>query len=70
MLVAIVAYSRYGAWLRKDASFSTFGLFGIVSMDWLSLGIAVVFNIFISVVIVEIMMYRIKKVPISLGVLQ
>lgn len=70
MLFAIAAYSRYGAWLRKDASFSTFGLLGIVSMDWLSLGIAVVFNIFISVVIVEIMMYRIKKVPISLGVLQ
>lgn len=70
ILFVITAYSRYGNWIRKDALFSTFGLFGLINIDWLSLLVVIVFDIIIGIIIVEIMLFRIKKVPISLGVLQ
>lgn len=70
VLFTITAYSRYGTWRRKDASFSTFGLFGVIGMDWMALLAVLFFDIIIGVIIVEIMLWRIKKVPISLGVLQ
>ena len=70
VLFIITAYSRYGTWIRKDASFYTFGLFGVIGMDWLALGAVLFFDIIIGMIIVEIMLWRIKKVPISLGVLQ
>lgn len=70
VLFIITAYSRYGTWIRKDASFSTFGLFGVIGMDWLALGAVLFFDIIIGMIIVEIMLWRIKKVPISFGVLQ
>lgn len=70
IVFAITAFNRYGCWLRKDATFATYGLFGLIGMDWLSL-LAVVFtDIIIGVIVVECMLWRIKKVPISLGVLQ
>lgn len=70
ILFIITAHSRYGNWIRKDASFSTFGLFGVIGMDWLALLAVLFFDIIIGIIIVEIMLWRIKKVPISLGVLQ
>lgn len=70
VLFIITACSRYGTWLRKDASFSTFGLLGVIGMDWLALLAVLSFDVIIGIIIVEIMMWRIKKVPISLGVLQ
>lgn len=70
IVFAITAFNRYGCWLRKDTTFATYGLFGLIGIDWLSL-LAVVFtDIVIGVVVVECMLWRIKKVPISLGVLQ
>lgn len=70
VLFIVTAYSRYGTWIRKDASFATFGLFGVIGMDWLALSAVLFFNIVIGIIIVETMLWRIKKVPISLGVLQ
>ena len=70
VLFIINSYSRYGSWIRKDASFATFGVFGLIEMDWLALLAVLLFDIIIGIVLVEIMMWRIKKVPISLGVLQ
>lgn len=66
----ITAYSRYGCWLRKDATFVTYGLFGLIGMDWLALLVVVLLDIIIGIVIVETMLRKIKKIPISLGVLQ
>ncbi|MFR4513934.1 MAG: hypothetical protein ACLT4P_03825 [Coprococcus sp.] len=70
ILFIITAYSRYGSWIRKDASFATFGVFGVIKMDWLALLAVLFFDIIIGIILVEIMLWRIKKVPISLGVLQ
>lgn len=66
----ITAYSRYGSWLRKDATFVTYGLFGLIGMDWFALLVVFLFDIIIGIIIVENMLRKIKKVPISLGVLQ
>ncbi|NLL72829.1 MAG: peptide ABC transporter permease [Clostridiales bacterium] len=66
----ITAYSRYGCWLRKDATFVTYGVFGLIGMDWFALLVVFIFDIIIGMIIVENMLRKIKKVPISLGVLQ
>lgn len=70
IVFVFTAVNRYGSWLRKDATFATYGLFGLVGMDWLALLFVVVSDIIIGIIIVEIMLRKIKKVPISLGVLQ
>lgn len=70
LLFAITAYSRHGTWLRKDSTFATYGLFGLISMDWFALLTVFVFNAITILAIVETVMWRIRKVPISLGVLQ
>jgi len=66
----ITAYTRYGYWLRKDAAFATYGLFGLIGIDWFALLAVVLSDIIIGMIIVENMLRKIKKIPISLGVLQ
>lgn len=70
IVFVFTAVNRYGSWLRKDATFATYGLFGLIGMDWLALLFVVVFDFIIGIIVVECMMWKIKKVPISLGVLQ
>ena len=70
VLFLITVYSRYVCWLRKDASFVTYGLFGLIGMDWFALLVVFISDIIIGMIIVENMLRKIKKVPISLGVLQ
>ncbi|MDR3214779.1 MAG: peptide ABC transporter permease [Bacilli bacterium] len=70
VLFLITAYSRYGSWFRKDATFVTYGLFGLIEMDWFALLVVFISDIIIGMIIVEVMMRKIKKIPISLGVLQ
>lgn len=68
LLFSLTSFSRYGSWLRKDSSFSTFGLFGLIEMDWLSLMAVGFFDLLLGVMIVEILLWKIRKIPISLGV--
>lgn len=70
VLFLITVYSRYLCWLRKEASFVTYGLFGLIGMDWFALLVVFISDIIIGIIIVENMLRKIKKVPISLGVLQ
>ena len=70
LIFTFTAFNRYGCWLRKDATFATYGLFGLIGMDWLALLLVVVSDIVIGMIVVESMLWKIKKVPISLGVLQ
>lgn len=70
ILLGITAHSRHGNWVRKDSYFCTFGFCGLISMDWIALLAVLVFDIILGAILVELMMWRIKKVPISLGVLQ
>ena len=64
------AFNRYGCWIRKDATFVTYGLFGLIGMDWLALLVVVLLDVIIGIMIVETMLRKIKRIPISLGVLQ
>lgn len=70
VLLLITIYNRYGCWIRKDSGFATYGFFGLIGMDWSALLIVLVSDVVVGMVIVQVMIRRIKKIPISLGVLQ
>lgn len=70
ILYAIIAFSNRGYWLRKEILSVSFGILGLTNMDWLALIGVIIFDLIIGVLIVEILLHKIKKVPISLGVLQ
>ena len=70
IVFSMTAITRYGSWLRKDTTFATYGLLGLIGMDWLALLFVVVSDIMIGIIVVESVLWKIKKVPISLGVLQ
>ena len=70
VIFIITAFNRYGCWLRKDATFATYGLFGLIGMDWLALLLVAASDIIIGMIVVESMLWKVKKIPISLGVLQ
>ena len=61
---------RHRAWAEKITFFITYGVFGLIGMDWLALLVTMGFDIALAVMIVELMMRKIKKIPISLGVMQ
>ncbi len=70
VIFSITAYNRYECWLRKDATLATYGFFGLIGMDWFALLVVFLSDIIIGKIIVENMLRKIKKIPISLGVLQ
>ncbi|RRN68138.1 peptide ABC transporter permease [Peribacillus simplex] len=69
ILFAITAFNRYGFWLRKDSIFATYGIFGLISMDWIAFLIVLFIDIIIGFTIVELTLKKIKRIPISVGVL-
>jgi len=66
----ITAYNRYEAWVKKDSTFVTYGVFGLIEIDWLALFVVLFCDIVIGKIIVRNMLRKIKNIPISLGVLQ
>lgn len=70
VIFTITAFQRYSCWIRKDTTFITYGLFGLIGMDWFALFSVFLSDIVIGKILAESMLKRIKKVPISLGVLQ
>ncbi|KIL43205.1 peptide ABC transporter permease [Jeotgalibacillus campisalis] len=69
LLIAITAFNRYGFWLRKESLYATYGIFGLLSMDWIALLIVLFIDLIIGVTIVELTLTKIKRIPISVGVL-
>ncbi|MBM7602604.1 hypothetical protein JOC75_000574 [Metabacillus crassostreae] len=69
ILFAITAFNRYGFWLRKDTMFATYGIFGLISMDWIAFVIVLFIDFIIGFTIVELTIKKIKRIPISVGVL-
>jgi len=70
ILFGITAFDRYGFWLNKDPLSATYGIFGLISMDWIALLIVLFIDLIIAFVIVEITIKKINNIPISLGVLK
>ena len=70
ILFVITAFNRYGFWLRKDSIFATYGIFGLISMDWIALLIVLFIDFIIGFTIVELTIKKIKSIPISVGVLK
>lgn len=69
IVFVITAFNRYGYWLSKDSSFAVYGIFGLISMDWIALLIILLIDLIIGFLIVELTMRKIKSIPISVGVL-
>ncbi|TKD70753.1 peptide ABC transporter permease [Pseudalkalibacillus hwajinpoensis] len=70
ILFVITAFDRYGFWLRKDSTFATYGIFGLISKDWIALLIVLFIDFIIGFTIVELTIKKIKSIPISVGVLK
>ena len=67
---AMAAYSRHSYWRRKDAFLMTYGLWGMIRMDWLALLVASLFDFLLVAMLAQLITWRLRRVPISLGVLQ
>lgn len=70
MLFVNIAFTRYGFWLRKDSLAATYGIFGLISIDWIAQLIVLLLDLIIGFIIVELTIRKIKSIPISMGVLQ
>ena len=70
VIAVITAYNRHLFWVNKDTLFVTYGLFGLIGIDWVGLLVVACSDVLIGIVIIEIMLWKIKTIPISLGVLQ
>ena len=69
-MLIITVYNRYYIWMKKDTLFATFGILYLIDLDLISLLVVLIYNLLIGTIIVGIMMWRIKKTPVSIGVLQ
>lgn len=56
----ITAYNRYSSWLRNDSTFATYGILGLISMDWMALLIVLFIDVIIAFVIVELTIKKSK----------
>lgn len=66
----LAAYSRQGAWSRGESLFITIGVFGMIGMDWFAILVTGILDVVLVVLLVHIVMLKVKRVPISMGVLQ
>lgn len=64
-LFVIIAYFRYEAWMKKDVSLATFGLFGIIEMDWKALLITLFFDIIVGAIVLALIFWKVRKTPNS-----
>ncbi|MDO4412741.1 hypothetical protein [Cutibacterium sp.] len=67
----MVLYSRQSSWHSGDASFMTYGLVGgVIEMDCIALMVTFLANFIMTLSLARFVVWRIKRVPISVGVLQ
>lgn len=66
----IIFFDRKRAWHEKNSYGCIYGVLGLADKDWMALLIVIVVDVIVGTILVESMMYKIKKIPISLGVLQ
>lgn len=64
------AMCRVIAWKSKNALVVSYGFLGLASNEWLGVLAMILVDSLIGVIIVECIVKRIKKIPISLGVMQ
>jgi hypothetical protein len=48
----------------------TYGFAGLIPMDWLALLAAFIFDALLVFLIAQVVTWRLKRIPISVGVLQ
>lgn len=66
----IIFFDRKRAWHENNTYGCIYGVLGFADKDWMALLIVALIDALVGIILVECMMYKIKKIPISLGVLQ
>lgn len=69
-LYLFTLYSRLQFWSGVDPSFITFGTAGLIKMDWIAFLATALLDAVLIGALVFLVTWRIKRVPISIGVLQ
>ncbi len=69
-LYLFTLYSRLQFWSGIDPSFITFGTAGLIKMDWIAFLATALLDAVLIGALVFLVTWRIKRVPISIGVLQ
>lgn len=69
-LIVALKLVSYESYVMKIDSSMVFGYFGILPESWLIIGGIFISNLLISFVLTEIMVYKFKKIPFTLGVFE
>lgn len=70
-IFTMVSYSRRATWERKEAWHMTYGVIGgLMEMDWIALAACLLADCVLVLILSQCVASRIKRVPISVGVLQ
>ena len=69
-LYLFTLYSRLQFWSGVDPSFITFGTAGLIKMEWIAFLATALLDAVLIGALVFLVTWRIKRVPISIGVLQ
>lgn len=60
---------RMGNRTDPSSDLYTYGIFGLLPMDWIALLVATGFNLLVSIALCSLVSFRVRRVPISIGVL-
>ena len=60
---------RVGNRSQSSADLYTYGAWGLLPMDWIALLVATGFNLLVSIALCSLVSFRVRRVPISIGVL-
>lgn len=64
-----ISFERYSSFWAMNSLSTSIGLLRLTNIDWIALIVVVLLDVIIGLIIVEVMMRRLRNIPISLGVL-
>lgn len=70
LVIGLTSYSRYQFWATGETYAVTYGLLNLIPMDWKAIFASLVINGLVVTVISQLGVYMIRRIPISIGVLQ
>lgn len=70
VVFCLTLYLRYNFWIGKKSYLVTYGFLGLLTMDWIGILSAFIFNILLIIIVTNITMWKIQKIPISIGVIE
>ncbi|POA00528.1 hypothetical protein CD133_04415, partial [Staphylococcus massiliensis CCUG 55927] len=69
ILFILIAYNRWLHWVNKESNLATYNIWGLLDIDWYALLVVIGINLFVSIIIVELSILKVKRIPLSKGLL-